>query len=748
MSQSTPIPLSLPIKIASATSVFVIILITHTYSPVVTITDSGWFVHTAMSLIQEGNGNLDEYRAMIRPYYYDDFYYSPEGCEVYTTKQRPDYQIKCIYGSLYDDYPIGVPLSTVPYLFVVDLLSPYLLGIDNLAHYLQENRPDEIVAYTQKLIASSMVATTGVFLFLTSLHFLSLPRTMLLIFIFAFCTPAWTTASRAIWQHTPTILIFSLVLYLIFLSKKKPYLIQFIALPLALSYVIRPTNAISILLFTLFVLIQYPRFFIHYCLWATTIAISFFAYNLHVYEALRSPYYSQPLGNASFLNGAAGVLFSPSRGLFIYSSVFLFSLYGIFLRIKSRAWLKLDICLALIIVLHGAVISFAPHWWGGSSIGPRFFTDMVPYLIYFLIPVVGQLSIPHNIWSGLLTTSFFTVTLISFMIQAHCVTAKEPWEWNGIPEGDLTVARLWDWSDPQFLRGLNLKPAQMNITPTSIYITRTPKAPPKTVINLTMSNMSEYRFTWEARTPFSIKAFGADVETSFLIDNYGHTVLRGIAQPFSNHTIAVQIDMASYKNGIHNLGGIEIIGYLDEETPVENSPMIIPITLDVLPTPLPTISTPSAVNATTDNSKMYQIFLPLFSFSSASLNKISHEFSHPSDILLNNLPMSDPTRVIYGLGWYPRTDVERPAQLPATIYIDSPKEQIVQLEATLTTNIISENLTIYANQAKALLQGNQLTASGIFLKQGWNIVTLKTENNYPATFSVTTVNIITEIPYE
>lgn len=738
MNQQSSPRLSLSIKILSATVIFFIILVIHSYSPITTMTDSGWFIHTAMSFLESGNGNLDEYGDLIRPYYYPGFQYAPDGCQVYSTKQNPDYQIKCIHGSLYDDYPIGGPISIIPYLLVVDWLSPYLLDIDNLAEYLLENRPDEMVQFIQKLIASAMVATTGVVLFFISLRFLSLSRAFILIFIFAFCTPAWTTASRTVWQHTPTILIFTVVIYLIFLSKDRPYLIQFIALPLAFSYVVRPTNAISIAVFTIFVLIQHPRQFIRYCLWAATIAIPFFAYNLNVYEALRSPYYAQPLGNASFIDGAMGVLFSPSRGLFIYSSIFLFSFYGIMLRLKSREWLSLDLCLTSIVVLHWLVISHAFHWWGGSSIGPRFFTDMVPYLTYFLIPVVAQLSLSRKFFSLLLNALFFTLTLISFAIQAHCVTAKGPWEWNGIPQGDITIARLWDWSDPQFLRGLGLKSAQMALTPSMIYITHAHNDSDEVVIDITLSNPSEHEFIWEERAPFSIKEAWADVETTLFVDSYGYTVLSGTAHRFTTQTITIRADMAPYESGIHNLGGLEIVGYLDSDTLVGNSPTIIPITLEI-----PKIwSSISPALAKTKSDKKYQVYLPLIS--ATNTNKVSQNFSPPSDILVNDLPQSTSLRIVHGLGWYPMVSESRLAQLPATIYIESPIEQTVHIEAILTTNVASENLTIYANQSKTSLDSNKLVTTDIVLKKGWNILTFEEANNIPVSISVAFINIITE----
>lgn len=44
----------------------------------------------------------------------------------------------------------------------------------------------------------------------------------------------------------------------------------------------------------------------------------------------------------NFIEGLFGVLFSPSRGLFIFSPIFFFALLGIFLKIKHHQFETLD----------------------------------------------------------------------------------------------------------------------------------------------------------------------------------------------------------------------------------------------------------------------------------------------------------------------------------------------------------------------------------------------------------------------
>jgi hypothetical protein len=80
---------------------------------------------------------------------------------------------------------------------------------------------------------------------------------------------------------------------------------------------------------------------------------------------------------------------------------------------------------------------------------------MTPYLLYFLIPVVER-------WQGLegakraaLLTICLVLIAASFFIHFRGATSWQVYRWNDQPRDvDKEVTRLWDWSDPPFLRGL------------------------------------------------------------------------------------------------------------------------------------------------------------------------------------------------------------------------------------------------------------------------------------------------------
>jgi hypothetical protein len=416
--------------------IFFIVFTTHFKSEVMTPFDSRWSIYTAMSLIKEGNANLDEYFDILL------------GNDFYVIQRFNDH--------FYTMYPIGVPVLAVPFVFILDQVLMRLVQFD-----LENHIKQFIPAGIELFIACFIVALTAVFIYLIARLFLDNMLAWLLVLIFAFCTSSWSTASRALWQHGPSMLMLTITLYLILLAKNKPFLIQFASIPLTFSYMVRPTNSLSVLLVSIFVLIQYRRYFLPYLLWSMPVAVPFLHFNWTIYHSLFSYYYRLPqeLGtNSHFFEALLANLISPARGLFVFSPILLFSLYGIVLKFKNKQWETLDYFLLSIIVLHGLSISyFSPsrNWWGGHSFGPRLFSDMIPYFVYFLIP--AMIDWPHlkARRKVAFTSVFFCLLIISFFIHYSGATRWNGYNWNGDPTNiDLYPERLWDWKDAQFLRGL------------------------------------------------------------------------------------------------------------------------------------------------------------------------------------------------------------------------------------------------------------------------------------------------------
>ena len=392
--------------------------------------DSKWSIYTAMSILREGNTDLDEYRPLI-------------------AEINEPHPLETIDGHVYSVYPLGAPLTALPFVAVVDRLSNGAFAA-SLEH--------EIPAELEMFIASVVVALTAALLYGIARLYVSPGAAVCLALIFALCTSAWSVASRALWQHGPSMLWLTVALYLILLARRRPALIQLVGAALALAYIARPTNSVSVVLLSLYVLLTYRRYFIGYLLSAAVIAVPFVLFNLSVYHAVLSNYYRWFQGFSGNTLGEAliGHWLSPSRGLLIFSPIVLFSFYGIYLKIRQHTLERLDKFLMAIIALHWLSISIWPIWWGGWTFGPRMFSDVLPYLIYFMIPVFAAFpawSIRRRRVTALV--GFMLVGYSAFVHYRGANSWETLFEWNAQPAPiDLDPAHVWEWRDVQFLRGL------------------------------------------------------------------------------------------------------------------------------------------------------------------------------------------------------------------------------------------------------------------------------------------------------
>lgn len=402
--------------------------------------DSMWSLPVAMSLVREGNADLDEYLKTVR--------------------QQKYFGIQQMNGHAYSSYPIGPSLIAAPFMYALDQFL-YRNGLLDLNQALREHHARR--ARLEVSIASILVALTAILLYLISeLYFRDIKTRLLLVGVFAFCTSAWSTASRALWQHGPSMLLLTLALYFFLLAERKPQFapwgVRFASLPLAFSFFVRPTNAVAILMFTLFVLLRHRKHFWSYCLWSLCVVIPLIWYNFDVYQSILPFYYlsSHQLHlNRDLFVGLLGQLVSPSRGLFVYSPIFLFAVYGVVRKIRVGQMALLEYCLLGIIMLHWGVSSAHPNWWGGHSYGPRYFTDIVPYFVYFLIPVFEVIPTFSRFKKAVIVGLLACSIVLSFFIHWRGATDWEVFIWNDSPISvDKQPSRVWDFRDIQFLRGL------------------------------------------------------------------------------------------------------------------------------------------------------------------------------------------------------------------------------------------------------------------------------------------------------
>jgi hypothetical protein len=416
--------------------------------------DSRWTVYLVMSLWQHGDTNLDEYSNLIRE---SDFYAvecvgphdharhgPPEACD----------------GHWYNAYPIGGPILTAPLVLaavgVMKSLTP-LLGrfhgsdfrIDGFFH----GDYDTAHPIIEMEVASCLLAVATAVIYFIARRYLPEKRAVILALLYALGTSAYSVGGRALWSHSPSMLLLAIIILMLLRAEEKPSLAGWVGLPVALSYTVRPTDALFVVVFTAYVAVRFRKYLAWYLLAALPVAAIFLSYNYSIYHQFLSPYYHSDLDGfyprnwGKFAEGLAGNLISPSRGLLVYTPVFLFSIWSMvrgLWRTPLRGWLG-----ALPFAHWIVVSSYIASWWAGMCYGPRFFSDMTPVFVLFLIPYLAD-------WEGLsrlVRTTFVVFALIGLAMHLRGGWSLPVYEWNVKPASvDLHPERNWDWRDPPFLR--------------------------------------------------------------------------------------------------------------------------------------------------------------------------------------------------------------------------------------------------------------------------------------------------------
>ena len=290
-------------RISAAFLLWFVIAVVYVESPIIYTTDSKWVILQSVSLIRHGDFTLDEYRHSFRP---------------------GDFSVHGAGGHWYSLYPAGVPVLTTPIVWIATSFA----GIDLIG--------DESARIATELVAASMITAAAAIMVYAFCCASTRNHTLAVIasVVFAFGTAAWSTASRSLWQHGPSMLLVSAAIYALFRSERSLKWLVVCGFCVATAYTVRPTNWVVVVGVTVYVCWRFrARGLWRYICAATPIAVAFVAYNFAVYGLPLTPYYmGYTLREAdawvswrgAYPDPAAmvGYWFSPGRGLFVYLPCF------------------------------------------------------------------------------------------------------------------------------------------------------------------------------------------------------------------------------------------------------------------------------------------------------------------------------------------------------------------------------------------------------------------------------------------
>jgi hypothetical protein len=420
----------------------------------------------------------------------------------------PGYAITVVHGHTYPLFPWAVSLFAVPWVILEDV--GHKLGLTEGSLAMVRSGHDWGL---QVVSMATVVAAATVVVYFIALRVLRLQPpsrrrrwAVAVALAFALATPAWSTASRALWQHGPSMLCIAVGLLCALRAQTGQRGWMGMGAAFAASYAMRPTDSIVIIVMALWVVVAQRRHLVAVVAGAVPPVVVLVAVDLAVYHQPLSPYYT---GGQSFdVSGTtavalAGNLVSPARGLFIFCPLVVLSVVGVVVRWRAGEFTAFWRALAVIPVLHWVVISAFKHWWGGDSYGPRFFTDLVPIFVVLALPAVEVLagwvapSVDREVTAGGVVLpdpaggvgpgdtadsgvpldadrgagsdparprlrgrrALVALTIVALVwsvgVEAQGAILRSAWCWNNVPtDVDAHPSRLWDWSDPQFARGI------------------------------------------------------------------------------------------------------------------------------------------------------------------------------------------------------------------------------------------------------------------------------------------------------
>ncbi|MBA4191960.1 MAG: hypothetical protein C0467_28605 [Planctomycetaceae bacterium] len=274
-------------------------------------------------------------------------------------------------------YPITVPVVVSP------LYLPAVAYLD--WHGWTANRIETVARSMEKLAASLIASLSVAFMYLLLARRTHCPWPLWLTLAYGFGTNTWMISSQALWQHGLAEMLLVMALYVVLGPCSS---IRAFGLGLMLSLVgcSRPPDAIFSAALGLYALHWCKGRRLPLCI-GTALPLSLLlAYNLGVTHHLAGAYAikaNMSLLRFNPLQGTLGLLFSPAKGLLIFSPFLALLPFTLRTTLRDSRTRALTILVLAAIMLQ--VYLYAKlDWRAGCSWGPRWLTDMLPLLVWLL----------------------------------------------------------------------------------------------------------------------------------------------------------------------------------------------------------------------------------------------------------------------------------------------------------------------------------------------------------------------------
>jgi hypothetical protein len=349
------------------------------------------------------------------------------------------YWVRNIGGHYVSFYPVGPGIAAIPF---------YLPAVLRSGVGPSMARAEEL----EKLAAASLVALSVALLYAALRRKVDRASAASIAFAYALGTSSLSVSSQGLWQHGPGQLgIAAGIYWLVRAEEESTNAVAWAGLALVFAVACRPTNALLVVPLTAYVLWIHPRRFLAFVAAALPVVSFQLWYNvryLHDPLATQFPVLQGDFWSQNMRGNLAGLLLSPTRGLFVYSPVLVFSTWG-----AAVSWRSGGDRLARALGI-GALLVLAVHarwriWYGGATYGPRLLADTTPALAYLLFPFA-------RVAAGAATARMLFGLALVWSIAAHAIGAYgDDGSWNNrLPAVGRYPEVLWSWSNNQLAIGM------------------------------------------------------------------------------------------------------------------------------------------------------------------------------------------------------------------------------------------------------------------------------------------------------
>lgn len=370
-------------------------------------------VYLSWSMVWEGNAELSEFRPFTDP----GFHEMPIGDKVYAP------------------YLPGNALLFSPLALIAGAA-----GLEAPSHLVSGLLPRLLTSFA---VAFALFAT----------HLCVAVRAgrrvaLYVTFALAFGTAAASVGSQVFYEHGTSMALLAAGIALSLHPSRSPLA----GLPLGLAVLVRPTNLFAVAATVAALAHARPRSAVRTVLWMAPAAVFLLLFNWLTFGSpLRM---SRPLPDLDLAGGGVlGLLMSPSRGMLVYSPFLVVALVALVAAWRWRAdqtvWLLRYGSLAFV----GTLLVFGTYaqWWGGTSFGDRYLSDLLP--LYGI--ALGEAFARGWIQSAAARIAFAIAlgvgVLIHLMGMGMSYLDWDGLHWAKTPPIDDTPWRLWSWAEPEWL---------------------------------------------------------------------------------------------------------------------------------------------------------------------------------------------------------------------------------------------------------------------------------------------------------